>query len=57
MEEELKKAEPQPALLAEPPLASAPNDVAEEKAVVPPPREVDVKGDDDTKALAVVESK
>lgn len=57
MEEELKKAEPEPALLAEPPLASAPNDLAEEKAVVPPPREVDVKGVDDTKALAVVESK
>ncbi|ONI23017.1 hypothetical protein PRUPE_2G164400 [Prunus persica] len=55
MEEELKKAEPEPALLAEPPLASAPNDLAEEKAVVPPPREVDVKGVDDTKALAVVE--
>ncbi|PQP96048.1 remorin [Prunus yedoensis var. nudiflora] len=55
MEEELKKAEPEPALLAEPPLASAPNDVAEEKAVVPPPREVDVKGVDDTKALSVVE--
>ncbi|VVA35158.1 PREDICTED: remorin [Prunus dulcis] len=56
MEEELKKAEPEPALLAEPPLASAPNDLAEQKAVVPPPREVDVKGVDDTKALAVVEN-
>ncbi|BFG21942.1 hypothetical protein CerSpe_082160 [Prunus speciosa] len=55
MEEELKTAEPEPALLAEPPLASAPNYVAEEKAVVPPPREVDVKGVDDTKALSVVE--
>lgn len=64
MEEQLKKEEAEPSLpverplAVEPPLASAPSDVAvEQKAAVVPPSDVDVKGGDDVKALAVVNSK
>ncbi|KAK9910488.1 hypothetical protein M0R45_034447 [Rubus argutus] len=53
MEEELKKVEAQPTPAPEPPLASAPKDVAEEKAALPPPPGAAA---DESKALAVVEA-
>lgn len=56
MEEELKKVEAQPTPAPEPPLASAPNDVAEEKAASLPPPPGAAAAADESKALAVVEA-
>lgn len=56
MEEELKKVEAQPTPAPEPPLASAPKDVAEEKAALPPPPGAAAAAADESKALAVVEA-